>query len=114
MIIQDLNQDIENKGVKVITTLPICIFSKDVTSYSSCEDLLYHDQLDIKNIDESYELDIVEANDRYDVYIPIDRTCKLFKTSNPNYHCTLLYKNIKCDICFEDEPIDNYFDVIKE
>ena len=114
MILQCLNKDIDNQGIKVITKLPICVFSKDLTSYSSCEDLLYHDQLDIDNIDDSYELDIVEYNERYDVYIPIDHCCTLYKTSNPNYHCTLVYKNIKCDICFEDEPIDNYFDVINE
>lgn len=106
---------LNNKGkVDVFVTQPLCIYTKTSNSYSECWDIITNDNLELDNIDESYGLDLVETGDRIDVYIPRNARCTLKKPSNPNLDCTVVYKNIECDLYFEDEPIDTYFDIIEE
>lgn len=107
MIYEELqNNDI----IEVYTTQPLCIYTKTNTSYSECFDTNYNDQLDIDNIDDSYQLEVIKNDDRIDVFIPNGVKCSLKKAS-PNSDCLVIYKNIKCELVF-DEPIDNFFEII--
>lgn len=108
MILEQLRQI---GKLTVITTQPLCIYSKDPTSYSSCYDSRTNNELEIKLIDDSYGLDIVEYGERTDVYIPSNAKCTLKRTINAD--CMIIYKNIECDLVFEDEPMDMYFEIIE-
>lgn len=107
MILEQLEQ--QNK-LTVITNQPICIYTKTKNSYSECYDHNMNSSLDVKNIDESYQLDVVNYDDSIAVYIPRNAKCTLYNTY-PNSDCGIIYKNIECDLIFEDEPIDNFFTV---
>lgn len=108
MLLDELN----SKGkITAFVTQPLCIYTKTPNSYSECWDNLTNDSLELDNIDDSYGLDIVETGDVINVFIPSNARCILTKKANPNVDCTIVYKNIECDLLFEDEPIDTYFDV---
>ena len=110
MLLDELNKQ---GKITVFVEQPLCIYSKDNVSYSSCWDNSTNDELDLDRVDESYGLDMVENGDRIDVYIPRNAKCVL-KKAGPNIDCTVVYKNIECDLLFEDEPIDMYFSIIDE
>ena len=107
MILEQLNH---LDKITVITTQPLCIYTKCNNVESECWDNETNSQLDINNIDDSYNLNVIKDNERIDVFIPSNVTCILKKT-NPNTDCTVIYKNIECDLLFEDEPIDNFFTI---
>lgn len=110
MILDELNR----KGKLTVRTIqPLCIYSKDSCSYSECWDNSKNDSLNIDDIDDSYGVDIVENSYRIDVYIPRSATC-ILKKSVPNVDCTVYYKNIECDLLFEEEPIDMYFEIVED
>ena len=103
MLLDELN----SKGkITAFVTQPLCIYTKTPNSYSECWDNLTNDSLELDNIDDSYGLDIVETGDVINVCI--------LKKASPNVDCTVVYKNIECDLLFEDEPIDTYFDAVDE
>lgn len=106
----------KNNKVYAITDRQICVFTKNIDSYSDCFDTLKNKQLDIADITDDYELDIIDNSDecRIDVFIPSGAKCTLTKGSNPNYDCKIIYKNIECDLYFENEPIDTYFSLLDE
>lgn len=110
MLLDELN----SKGkITAFVTQPLCIYTKTPNSYSECWDNLTNDSLELDNIDDSYGLDIVETGDVINVFIPRNARC-ILKKSSPNVDCTVVYKNIECDLLFEDEPIDTYFDAVDE
>lgn len=111
MLLKELN---ERSKLTVYTTQPVCIFSKSSQSWSECWDNNTSSILDISKIDDSYGLDLVESNNRIDVYIPRNAKCILTKPDNPNMDCTIVYKNIECDLSFEDDAIELYFDISEE
>ncbi len=111
MLLDELNRKGE---ITAFVTQPLCIYTKTSNSYSECWDNLTNDSLELDNIDDSYGLDIVETGDVINVFIPINARCILKKATNPNVDCTVVYKNIECDLLFEDEPIDTYFDAVDE
>ena len=98
MILEQLEQ--QNK---------LTVITKTKNSFSECFDSNTNSSLEIENIDDSYQLDIVDHDDYIDVYIPRNAKCTLIK--NPQVDCTIKYKYIECDLVFEDEPIDNFFTV---
>lgn len=105
---------LNNKGkVDVFVTQPLCIYTKTPNSYSECWDNLTNDNLELDNIDDSYGLNLVETGDVINVFIPRNARC-ILKKASPNVDCTVVYKNIECDLLFEDEPIDTYFDAVDE
>lgn len=110
MLLDALNS---NGKVTAFVTQPLCIYTKTSNSYSECWDNNTNSSLELDNIDDSYGLDLVETGDRIDVYIPRNAKC-ILKKAGPNVDCTIVYKNIECDLLFEDEPIDMYFDVVEE
>lgn len=110
MILDELNK---NKKIDVYTTQALCIYSKDDISYSDCWDNNTNSELEIENIDDSYGLDIVESGNRIDIYIPKNARCVLKHSPNINSDCIVCYKNIECELVFEDEPIDVYFEKIE-
>ena len=110
MLLSELN----SKGeITAFVKQPLCIYTKTPTSYSECWDNLTNDILELDNIDDSYGLDIVETGDVINVFIPSNARC-ILKKANPNVDCAVVYKNIECDLLFEDETIDTYFDVVEE
>lgn len=109
-----LNELRANRKMDVVTTQPVGIYTKTLTSYSNCWDILNNDNLELDNIDESYGLDVVELPDRFDVYIPKGAKCVIIHGDNPNVDCTIRYKNIECDLIFEDEPIDSFFEPLND
>lgn len=107
MILEKLH---DNGKLSVILDRPLCIYSKDINWSSNCWDLSINAELNTKNIDESYGLDVVERNDRVDVYIPRNAKCTLRKARDLAIDCTVIYKNIECDLTFDsDDSIDDYF-----
>ena len=110
MLLDELNN---KEKITVVVTQPLCIYSKTPSFYSECWDNYTHNNLEPDNIDDSYGLNVVKTADRIDVYIPKNVKCILTKT-NSNIDCTIIYKKIECDLLFEDEPIDRYFDIVKE
>lgn len=110
MLLDELNR----KGkITALVTQPLCIYTKTTNSYSECWDNLTNDSLELDNIDDSYGLDIVETGDVINVFIPINARC-ILKKANPNVDCIVVYKNIECDLLFEDETIDTYFEAVDE
>jgi len=110
MLLDELN----SKGeITAFVKQPLCIYTKTPTSYSECWDNLTNDSLELDNIDDSYGLDIIGTGDVISAFIPRNVRCILTK-ANPNVDCTVVYKNIECDLLFEDETIDTYFDVVEE
>lgn len=106
-------EELKTKGkLEVLTTQKLCIYTKDQVSESECLDTNKKTQLNVENIDDSYGLEIQENGDIVEVYIPKNARVFLRKGS-PNIDCTVLYKNIECDLFFEDEPIDNYFELVE-
>lgn len=110
MILEELNR---NKRLEVYTTQALCIYSKDNNSYSECWDNNTNSNLDLDNIDDSYCLDIVDSGNRIDVYIPRNSKCILKPASSINADCIICYKNIECELTFEDEPIEIYFEILE-
>ena len=112
MLLDELNR----KGkITALVTQPLCIYTKTTNSYSECWDNLTNDSLELDNIDDSYGLDVVETGDVINVFIPINARCILEKANaNPNVDCIVVYKNIECDLLFEDETIDTYFEAVDE
>lgn len=108
MILDELNK---NGRLNVCAIQPLCIYTKTLNSYSVCWDNITNNELNVDNIDDSYGLDIEERGDTINVYIPRNAKCVIKKTA-PNVDCTVFYKNIECDLLFEDEPIDSYFNII--
>lgn len=109
MILNELNR---NKQLRVITTQPLCIYTKTLHSYSACWNNATNNELNVDDIDDSYGLDIEERGEIINVYIPRNAICTLKKTA-PNVDCTIFYNNIECDLTFEEEPMDNYFEIIE-
>jgi len=109
MLLNELNK---NGKIDVFTTQPLCIYTKTLSSYSECWNNITNTSLNVDDIDESYGLDIEDKGDIINVYIPINARCVLKRTT-PNVDCTIFYKNIECDLIFEDEPIDSYFEILE-
>ncbi len=108
MILEELNK---NDKIDVILTQPLCIYSKGLTFQSKCWDINLNKWLEADDIDDSYGLDIIETGERIDVYIPRNARC-ILKKAGADIDCVVAYKNIECDLTFEDEPIDMYFDIL--
>lgn len=105
---------LKDKGkLNVFVTRPVVIYTKCLDSYSECWDRLNNCQLDVDNIDDSYCLDSVQSNDKIDVYIPSGAMC-ILEQSGPNTDCKIVYKNIECELLFDGDPIDQYFDIIED
>lgn len=99
--------------LSVHTTQPLIIYYKDQNSHSECWDKSRNKWLDVNDIDDSYELDIMDQSDTISVMIPRGAKCILRKTT-PNADCTVEYNNIETDLLFEDEPIESFFEIIEE
>ena len=109
-----LLDELSNKGkITAFVKQSLCIYTKTPTSYSECWDNLTKDTLKLDNIDASYGLDIVGTGDLISVFIPRNVRC-ILKKANPNVDCIVVYKNIECDLLFEDETIDTYFEAVDE
>ena len=109
MLLDELNR---NGKLSVMTIQPMCIYTKTLDSYSICWDKFLDKELDIEDIDDSYGLEIEKRGDVLIVYIPRNAKGTIKKT-NPNADCTIFYKNIECDLVFEDEPIDYYLEIME-
>lgn len=113
--IKDLLENNGGNGIKVIVKIPVCVYyeSKNGYSESECEDLNIGGLLSLDNIDDSYGLSILEEGDGYIVNIPSETTCILKRGSNANYDCQVIYKNIRSDLCFDEDEytIDDYFEI---
>lgn len=111
-----IKNDLLLKGkLEAKTTQPLIIYHKDLISHSECYDTAKNKWLDVNDIDESYELDIIENNDNdsVDVMIPKDRRVILRKPSNYDSDCLIEYKNIEVELMFEDEPMDLFLEEIE-
>lgn len=107
-------KELEKHGkLRAITTQPFCIYTKTLNSYSVCWNNTTNNELNIDDIDDSYGLDIEERGDTIYVYIPKNAICTLKKTS-PNVDCTIIYKNIECDLVFDDDSINDYLEILDE
>ena len=102
---------LKKNKLKVKTIQPIIIYYKDSISHSECYDISRNKRLDIDDIDDSYELDILETDDSIQVMIPRKAVCTLTRSLNSD--CTLTYKNIETDLSF-DEEMEYFFEIIEE
>lgn len=100
------------KSLEVRTICPLCIYTKNAYSESECWDTSRNKEFDPTYVNSSYELDIINKEDTTYVYIPKGAKCTI-KDINPNTDCTVYYKNIECDLVFEDESIEEYFEIVE-
>ena len=113
MILEQLR---ERDRLKVTLLQPLVVLYKDLTTSNNCWDTSLNKKLDVKDIDDSYGLDVVDSdgNDIVEVLIPKGAVCTFMKTS-PSIDCTVRYKNIECDLTFDNmDDIDCFFEVIDE
>lgn len=102
---------IKNK-LSVITTQRLLVYYRNEVSESSCYNIATHTDLKPTDLTDTYGLDLIIKDNEFFIYIPKGAKCTLKRTV-PNVDCTVFYKYIECDLLFEDEPIDDYFEIIE-
>lgn len=106
-------EELKAKGkLEAVTTQRLSIYYKDQISESICYDSNKNDELDPSNIDDSYGLEVEETDDTVEVFIPKNARVLLLNIS-ANIDCAVRYKNIECDLIFEDDPIESYFEIVE-
>lgn len=100
------------KSLEVRTICPVSVYMKNAYSESECWDTSRNKEFDLTYVNGSYELDIKTKGDTTYVYIPKGAKCTI-KDMNPNSDCTVFYKNIECDLFFEDDSIEEYFEIVE-
>ena len=98
---------------QAITTQTICVYTKSAISESPCYDnsVCLGAILTIDNIDDSYGLLVEKGEDFVKASIPKGARVTL-AAGDPNVDCTVFYKNIECDLLFEDGELEDYFTII--
>lgn len=100
------------KSLEVRTIRPVCVYMCNAYSKAYCWDASRNKEFDHTYVNDSYELDIKTIGDTTYVYIPKGAKCTI-KDMNPNSDCCVYYKNIECDLIFEDGPLEEYFEIIE-
>lgn len=113
MILDELHSS-DRHMLKVSLCQPFCIYSKKLESHSSCYDVTTNKELNIADIDDSYNLDICKEEDSLSIFIPTTSICTLKLISDRNdIEFEIYYGNIVCILSLDDDEIfDQFFQVV--
>lgn len=109
-----VGENMKDKYIKqAIAKQNICIYTKSAISESLCFDNSAHlgAILNIDNIDDSYGLLVEKGEDFVKASIPKGARVTL-ADGDPNVDCTVFYKNVECDLLFEEGELEDYFTII--